>query len=801
MLRNYFNIAWRNLWKNKVFAAINIAGLSAGIAFALLISAYVWNELQVNRHLKNASRHYFLRSDWKDPNMGNTITSVGPLAKRLKEEYPHLVANYYRWDGITSVISKGDKHFREGIQLGDSTLLSMYGFRLLHGNAATALTNPYTVVITAAMAEKYFGRTDVTGETLDIQSFSGGNHDFTITGVLASVPENSVTQLNAANHNNFYIPTNTFSHFGRSDFELWTNLYLPSYIELQPGVTAAALNGPIKKLLQTNAPDFVKNNLAVTPVALPDYYINNGNGIVKRMLYTLSFIGLFILLMAIVNFINIAISSSGNRTKEIGVRKVLGGLRSQLVAQFLTESAIIVTFATGLALALYPLARNAFASLVGKPVPSLGAFPAYFAIIPIVLVIVVSVLAGLYPAFVLSSLKTVDSLKGKLKTVKENVWLRKSLVGFQFCIALMVLIAASIITQQVAHFFSQELGYNKEYIVSSQVPRDWSKKGVLKMETVRNEFAAMPGVSDVTLSYEIPNGMNGGQPNLYKTGEDSARALPMLALVTDEHYISAYRIEMKNGAFFEGRGLDSGKIILNEHGAKALGYANTADAVGRQVRIPGDPTVFTIKGVTNDFHFSSMQGKISSMVFFNVRFAPTYRFLSFKLQPGNIAASIAAIQKKWAVLLPGSSFEYRFMDDVLAELYATEIQLKKAAYAAAVLSLAIMLLGVLGLISLSIHKRIKEIGIRKVLGASVPNIILLFVKEFLAIVMVAAAVAIPVASLVMNKWLDNYAYRISISPLPFVIAVLVLAMVTLVLICLQTVKAALANPVNSLRTE
>jgi len=801
MLKNYFNIAWRNLWKNKIFSIINIAGLSAGIAFSLLIGAYVWNELQVNRHLKNAGSQYFLMSDWKDPNMGNTITTVGPLAKRLKQDYPNLVANYYRWDGITSVVSKGEKHFRENIQLGDSTFLHMYGFKLLHGNSTTALTDPYTVVITKEIAFKYFGRTDVTGETVSIQSFAGGNHEFTITGVLAAIPENSVTQLNPANHNTFFIPTNTFAYFGRNDFESWSNIYLPSFIELKPGKTASDIAGPIKQLIKSNAPDFIKQNLAIRPVSLNSYYINNTNGIVKRMLYTLSFIGLFILLMAIVNFVNIAISSSGNRTKEIGVRKVLGGLRSQLIAQFLAESGILVTIATLLALAFYPLARTAFGSLVGKPIPSLSSFPIYFAVIPLLLILVVSLLAGVYPAFILSSLKTVDSLKGKLKTVKENVILRKSLVGFQFSIALVVLIAATIITQQVSHFFGRGLGYNKEYVVSSQVPRDWTKKGVQKMETVRNEFARIPEVSDVTLSYEIPNGMNGGQPGIYKTGEDSTRALPMQAMVTDEHYLSTYQISLKDGSFFAGRGQDSGKIILNEQGAVALGYKNTADAIGRQVRIPGDPTIFTIKGITHDFHFGSMQAKIAPIVFFNVQFAPVFRFLSFKIKPGKLTASIESIQQKWSQLLPGSSFEYRFMDDTLADLYATELQLKKAAYAATVLSMAIMLLSVLGLISLSIHKRIKEIGIRKVLGASVPNIVLLFIKEFMLIIVLAAVVAIPLAMVLMSKWLSNYAYRIDISPGPFVIAVAALAVITIVLISLQTFKAALANPVKSLRTE
>ena len=801
MIKTYFKIAWRNILKNRFYSIVNIAGLAIGIAFAFVIGAFVWSEMQVNKQLHNAGRQYFLKSEWKDSNMGVDITTLAPIAKRLKEDYPHLVANYYRWDGITSVVSRGDKHLRGNIQLGDSSLLSMFGFELLYGNAKTALNEPYTVVISEDQAIKYFGKTDVVGEVLNIQSFSGGKHDFAITGVLKDPGNNSVTHLNSENNNTFFIPTNTFSYFGRNDFDSWTNIYLPSYVELKPGVTAADLALPIKRLIQQNAPEAIKKNLTIQPVALTEYYLEKDNSLVKRMLITLSFAGLFILLMAIVNFVNIAISSSGTRTKEIGVRKVLGSLRSQLIVQFLAESLILVLIATGFAVMAYPLIKDKFATLVGKDLPALTAFPWSFIFIPVLLIMVVGLLAGLYPAFVLSALKTVDSLKGKLRSVKENVLLRKSLVGFQFCIALVVLIAASIVTQQVMHFFGQGLGYNKDYIVSSQVPRNWSPEGVRKMETVRNEFALMPQVSSVSLSYEIPNGMNGGQPPVYKSGTDSTQAVAMQAMVTDGNYLSTYQIQLKAGAFLDNRRLDSGKVVINEKAILALGYKSSEDAIGKQLRIPGDPTVFTIKGVTNNFHFGSMQQKIAPIIFFNVQFAPTYRYLSFKIRAGNVPADIEAIQKKWSQLLPGSSFEYSFMDDTLRKLYASEIQLKKAANTATILCMVIVLLGVLGLISLSIHKRVKEIGIRKTLGASMQTIMMLFIKEFVVIMGLAAAVACPVAWILMNGWLANYADRISISPQPFVFSIAILAAITLLLIALQTVKAAVANPVKSLRTE
>ena len=801
MIKNYFKTAWRNIVKHRFYSIVNIVGLFAGITFTLLIGAYVWGELQVNKKLNNASNQYILTSVSTVPDAVYELATFGPMAKHLAENYPSLVANYYRYDGITSVVSKGDKHFRENLQVGDSTVLKMYKFPLLYGDVNTALLNPYSVVITAEKALKYFGKTDVVGESVEIQSFSGSKNNFTITGVLKEVSENSVTNLAKDYPNAFLIPMNTLSFFGRQDVDSWRNIYIASFIELRKGVSVKDIEKPIHQYVQQNADDVLKKIVTVKPVLLSDYYLNKDKGLVKKMLYTLSLIGLFILLMAIVNFINMAISSSSARVKEIGVRKVMGGIRKQIIFQFLTESTMLVLIATLLALLAFPLLNPLFADLIGKPVAALFSFPLYFVLIPLAIVLVVGLLAGVYPAFVLSSIKSADAVKGKLRTVKESVLLRKSLVGFQFCIAIVVMVAAFIISQQLNNFFNGQLGYNKEFIVSSQVPRDWSPAGVRKMETIRNEFAALPQISSATLSYEIPNGNNGGNPPVYKMGEDSTKATSMQLLITDQNYLTAYQIPLKAGEFLSDAGNDSGKIVMNEKAIEVLGWKNAADAIGQQVRIPGDLTIFTIKGVTNDFHFGSMQQTIAPMLFFNVQFAPNYRYLSFKIKPDNVTASIKAIQKKWSQLMPGSSFEYKFMDDTLKNLYATEIQLKKAAFTATVLSLIIVLLGILGLISLSVHKRVKEISIRKVLGASVPNITMLFIKEFMVVVVIAAVVACPVAWYMMKGWLNNYAYRITLTAQPFLWPVIALVLVTLLLIAVQTLKAALVNPMKNLKSE
>lgn len=799
MIKHYFKIAWRNIIKHRFYSIVNITGLLAGITFTLLIGAYVWGELQVNKDLKDHRNQYILTTISKDANIGYELATFGPIAKRLKEDYPTLVKNYFRYDAVTSVVSKGDKHFREGLQIGDSTFLKMFGFKLLHGDANTALINPFSVVITADRAIKYFGKTDVVGQTIAIQSFSGGVHDFVITGVLKKLRENSVINLVKDYPSAFFIPLNTLTFFGRADINAWSNLFIASYVELKPGVTPKDLEKPISQLISQNADPSLKKIISVKPVLLTNYYLNKDKGLVRLMLYTLSLVGLFILLMAIVNFVNIAVSRSSVRMREIGVRKVLGSLRRHLIAQFLAESIILVLGATIFSFVLFNLLRPLFSQLVGSDIPQLSSFPFYFIIVPLMVVTVVGVLAGLYPAFVLSSLKSVDSLKGKLPSATGNVLLRKLLVGFQYSTAIIVFVASFIIAKQVSHFFSKSLGYNKEYIVAAQVPRDWTIAGVKKMETIRNEFVTLPQVSSVTLSYEIPNGNNAGQAPIYKFGEDSTKARYVQIIQTDENYLSTYQIPIKAGSFFNDA--DSGKIIINEKTLKLLGYKSADEAIGQQIRIPGDPTIYIVKGVVKDFHFGSMQQEIPPFVFLNVRLTANYRFLSFKIKPGNVADDIASIQKKWAALLPGSSFEYQFIDDALRTLYGTELQLKKASLTASILSLIIALLGVLGLIAQNIQKRTKEVGIRKVLGLSMVGIVGLFIKEFLFIIIIAGFVACPIAYLIMYNWLQSYAYRIDITAGPFLASVLLLGFITAFLICLQTIKLANANPVKSLRTE
>jgi putative ABC transport system permease protein len=799
MLHNYFTIAWRNILKHKLFSFINIFGLSVGIAFTLVIAVYVWQESNTNGELRNADNQYIIKSDWKDEGMGYDISTLAGLPQALKRNYPHLVANCYHWDGVSSNVSKGDKAFRENLQVGDSTLIHMYGFKLLHGNAATALNDPFSVVIRADCAIKYFGKTDVVGQTLTIESFTGQKHDFTITGVLAPYRKNSVTNVIEKSNSTMFLPAPAAKFLGR-DLDSWANVVVVGMIELKKGVKPVDLTGPMKTLIKENASPQIAANLTPHLVDLKSYYHDDPT--VKKMIFTLTCIALFILLMAVINFVNICISRSSQRMKEMGIRKVLGGLRKQLIFQFLTESVLMVLIATLLSLGVYVLTKPFFADLLATEMTGVFAFPAYFYLVLVLFALTIGLIAGLYPALVLSSLKSIDSLKGKRDQVKDNVFFRKALIAFQFTTAAVALIAAIVISNQINLFFGKNLGFDKDYVVYAQLPRDWSKTGVQKMEHIRYQLAQLNQVKSVTLSWEIPDGNNIGYLQAYKMRDNAEHAFASQLLITDNQYAKTYNIPLKAGEFFKPQYVqsDSAQVVINETQSKALGFKYPKDAIGQKFNVQNSQP-YTICGVVADFQFGAMTGAVMPMTFVNVNQSTQYRFFSVKLRPGNMQANLTAMQKKWAELLPGAPFEYNFMDDALAKIYKTEIQLKKASYLATGLAIVIVLLGVLGLISLSIQKRTREIGIRKVLGSSIQDIILLFLKDFWGVVVIAGIISCPLGYWLMSKWLESYAYKVSLNAVPFGVAILALLVATTLLIVLQTMRAALTNPVKSLRTE
>jgi ABC-type antimicrobial peptide transport system permease subunit len=799
MVRNFFLVAWRNLSRQRFFSSIAVLGLTAALTIAFVIGAYVWNERQVNAELRNLPRQFMLQSKWKDPSLGLELTTLGQLPVALQENYPSLIKSFYRYDGVTSNVSFGEQVFREPMQIGDSSLLSMFGFELQEGDAGTALNRPFTVVLSAEAAQKYFGNQSALGKVLTIENFNGSKADFEVTGVMAPFGRNTVTQLFDDRPTHVFLPEKSLPFFSRD--MAWENHVIPAFIELQPGIAPEALIQPLRDLVRKHTDANVFENYEPRLVPLATVHLSANDHMLGKMLLLLSVVAGFILLMALVNFVNIAISRATARMKEIGVRKTMGSLRHHLIVQFLVESWLIVLLSSLLALLTYITVRPFAAQLLEKPLPNLSDLP--FSVWPLLVgfVFVTGLLAGIYPALVLSGISASRAVKGQWEASQDRKWLRRGLVGLQFSLAAVALSAAVIISRQVDLFFSRQLGYDTEMILTAQLPRDWTAAGISRMEGIRQQFEKLPEVKSAAVSFEIMDGKNGGSIRLYREGSDSSTAVASQFLSTDEHYASTYDIPLLAGSYLRTPGglVDTLGVVINETQARTLGWQQPADAVGQTVYMVSSPHPFRITGVARDVHFGSMHKAIESTSFLHLRAFHIYRYLSFKLRPGRPDAAIDAIRKSWGELMPGTAFEFRFMDDALRNLYRSELQLRRASFLAAFVALLIVSMGLVGLVALSIQRRMKEMGIRKVMGASVVQVVRLFVQEFLPVLITASLIALPSSWLLMRGWLNNFAYRIDLNPLYFFVAIAAAILACAILIGLQTMRLGWRKPADIIR--
>ena len=804
MFKNYLKIAWRNLLRRKFYSAINIFGLSLGVAFVFLIGTYVWGEWQVNKNFKKADRLFLLQTSYGGSE--GMAWAPSPFAQVLKEAYPHLISNFYRSFWRNTIISNGEKHFRDNVQVGDSTLIDMFGFSLLYGNQGTLFDSPGAVVITAERALKFFGSTNSVGKTLTIQNTEGQGHDFIVTGVLQDIPANSINTVRAnakISANSVFLSVSGVKHFYKGDDFLKWQAYSNSYIELRESVNPGDLVQPVNRLINSRVPAESREGLQISLKPLSGYHLDANNGIVRKIIYTLSLTALFILLMAIVNFVNMSIASSMSRLKEIGLRKVMGGMKRQLILQFLIEATIISFIAVGFSLLIYQLIQPFTAVLLGKELPQLSSMPFVFICIPVLLALCIGLLAGTYPALVLSSVNTVESVKGKLKGVKENIFLRKALVSFQFFIAIIVFISAVVIARQVHFFLNTDLGFHKDQVLNVELPRNWTTAGVQKIQTIRNEIAASNGVVQASVSYSIPNRNTTGSTGFYKSGDDPLNVVEPSGIIADEKYAETFGIPIIAGSFFSKKNTlyDSSSIVVNEAFIQALGWKSANEAVSKKLKRQDNNESYTICGVVKDFHFESKQEAIRPLVFFHIQSSTIFRFMSIRLESSDMEQTIAGLEKKWTELMPGSPFDYSFMDETINTVYKSEIQLKKASYFATILAVVIVMLGIIGMVSLNIAKRTREIGIRKILGSSVSGIILFFIKDIFGVILAVNLIAWPVSYFMMEQWLNDYAYRITMGIYPFITVSALLILSTMLLIGIQTAKAATKNPVKSLRTE
>ncbi len=800
MLRNYLKIALRSLARRRLFSAINILGLAVGLAFSLLIGVYIIKEKQVNADIRNVDRQYLVKSDWKVKEMGLDITTIAPLPKAMKEEYPHLVKNYYRFNPVTNVVSAGDKHFKEYIAICDTTLVSMYGFPLLYGQADRAFIDDNSAVITETMAKKLFNRINVINERIGVATTTGGKQDYLVTAVLKDLPKNTVTGLLGDTYAVFVPTTGNQYYPGGDPAASWSSIFEVGLIELQPGVAPSALDKPFQQMLAKYADENTRNNLRLKLAPLRDYYQKDNNGAVERVMFTLSLVALFIISMAIINFININIGTSTYRLKEIGLRKVFGGARKQLIFQYLTEAMLLTLFAGMLAVIFYEALRPFFSQMLQSSLQPFWQFSWTHYALFAGLLLVVGLLAGLYPAFVLSAVSISRAVKGKMENSQSSMILRKALLVVQFSLAILVFISGLVISQQVSYIFNKDLGYDKDQVlVATAFPKQWDSVGVRRMIDLRKGLQQLPAVKDISLTFEVPDRKPPGSIDLQSA--NTSQPVLIAAMNADENYAGTFNLQVKAGSFFNKKGEAHipGQIVLNESAAKALGFT-AENAIGKTVRMAAG-TVFTIAGVVKDYNYSSFNEMIAPVAFVHVEDALGYRFFAIKVAGKNMTTAIESIKSKWKELLPNAPFEYFFMDEKFQSLYTSELQLKKATGLATFLNLFIVFMGVFGVISFTIVKRNKEIAVRRVLGADIRNILLLFIKEYAWLILLANLIAWPLAYWFTHEWLQQYVYRIQQNAVPFVIAGVSVLVLAVVLIGALSLKPATSNPVKSLRTE
>lgn len=801
MIRNYFTIAWRSLLKRKRYAFINVVGLTSSLVFVLVIAAYVWQTYQVNSDLRNKDQQYVLQSEYKKSGIGLDLTTIGALPKALKEEYPHLVANYYRFDGLTCVISKGDKIYEESVSLGDPTLLDMFGFELFEGDSKTALASPYSVVITESAALKYFGKKEVLGKTLNIQNFSGEKRDFTVTGVLKPTPQNSVMELNPDLKSSIFLSITGEKYFGR-EIDTWDNLWIAAFVELQENVHPKDLEVPIETLLKKHADKEIADNLVAQFKPAATYYLDDNKGAIRKLSNVLMWTAGFLLLMAVINFINFTVSQSFTRLKEIGLRKIMGSSKTQLIVQLAIEYMMLVGMAGIMALLLYPLLVPLFDSMIMTDLPRLLELPANFFAYFILLVLFIGLLSGIYPAVKLSQNKVLESLKSQLSGAGKKQLVRHTLLFTQFTVTIIVIIASVVISRQIHIFLKSDLGYDKDRLVTVQVPRDWSEAGWHKMETKREELRRLPYVDQISLSYGVPGSFAENLQKVRRFGnEEETEAL---MIISDQYFSEVYQIPLLAGDFFNPKGdqnIPEDKIVINKKAALALGYRNTEDAVGKQVSLFNNEFTATISGVTDNFYDKSLHNATQSIMWFPMSSAYQYRYFSIRLKPGSTSEQLTALEAKWKNLFPDAPFEYRFTDDTVKNMYRVELQLQRASQAAAVISIIIIALGFLGLISLAINLRLKEIGVRRVLGASFGQIIGLFSKEFYITFFLSVIIGCPLVYILMKGWIENYSIQAKMNFEVFVLPLMALSLFLLVIIGLVTLQTVRANPVEALRDE
>lgn len=802
MLKNYFKITLRSLWKHKAYAIINLLGLSFGLAAGIFILLYVIDEVSYDNFHTKRDRIYRVNSGFSNPitgeKDGTMDTNAWPVGKVLESEYPEVEAVLYTRNAFGLLVNFEEKQIRQRSFFASNEFFDIFSFPMISGNPATALEKPYSVVITESMANKYFPNTEPLGNTLTMMD----TLQFEVTGVIKDVPANSHIQFE------MLISFSTYPDIDKSfDYGVgWGNFNMRNYILLKEGSDAKAFAAKASGMYEKKVSEMLREwgtSAYLHFEKMQDIYLksNAENGMgptgdIDRV-YLVSGIGVFVIILACINFINLTTARSTYRSREVGLRKVVGSSRTRLIIQFLSEAFLLNLFSFFIALALAGLALPFFNELLAKSYSLTSLIQPKIAVGISILIVAVSFLSGFYPALVLSGMKPVEILKNKVGLSEKGVTSRRVLVIFQFMISVLLVLGTLIVIDQLSFMQREDLGFAKDEIFIINGARTAEDR----LANFRNELKIHSAVDQLTFANAIP-GRPGWQGQIaYPEGMQGNRSVSLEYMAVDDAYIPTLELEIVAGRNFDiNRPTDlANSLVINQEAVKILGWDSPEDAIGKRIESPSGFPAGEVIGVIKDYHQSGLQQKIAAVA---MNYDPQNSYLiAVRYKASDTKALLAETEKLWKQHFPDKDFSYFFLDEDFARQYANEERLSKLFVFFSTITIMIGVIGLLGLVSFMIVARTKEIGIRKVMGAGVVTIVKLLSLETLVLVMIACLIAIPLAWYGGNEWLNTFAYRTHVRPSIFLIASLIAISISFVTISMLTIKAAISNPVKSLRYE
>ncbi len=804
MLKNYFTVAIRTLLRFKGFAFINLLGLSLGLTAGILILIFVVDELSFDGFHEKKDRTYRVLTQFFNPKTGGgegpMATNGWPVGDVLRREFPEVEAVVYLRNASRFQVNHDGKRIRQKAQFASPEFFQIFSFPLVKGNAATALNQPWSVVISEDLARKYFPG----GDALNRQLTIADTLQFQVTGVMKNVPSNSHIQVEMVL--SFASYEALFSDFSYNDG--WGNINVGNYLLLRPGVDAKAFAQKARNIYTDRVPDMLKDwgvscNVVYEP--MQDIYLRSktGNalgpsGSIERV-YLVTGIACFVILLACINYVNLATARSVYRAREVGLRKVSGSTRWGLIRQFMSESFLVTAISFLAALVLTWLFLPSFNQLMQKDY-QWTSFISPTTIIGIgSLLVIITALAGFYPAMVLSSMNAVEVLKGRMQTSVRGVQLRRALVVFQFVISAVLTSGTFIVLNQLDYMQHQKLGFTKDNIIVLNASRAQAANPE-GHETFKNQIRSLAAVDAVTFTNALPAIAGWDGQVAYPEGKSGDEAVSVQYMAVDPDYVPTMGLEVIYGRNFDpNRSTDMvDGLVINETAATLMGW-EPQNAIGKKITSPSGFPAGEVIGVVKDYHHVGLQRHIGPLVM-DIHPRGSYMY-AIRYKASGTKELIASLQDLWSKMFAGSDFNYFFLDDAFNDQYQSEEKLARVFALFAVVTVAIAAIGLLGLVSFLVVSRTKEIGVRKILGADVMNITGLLSKEFLILVMIANALAIPLAWYFAQGWLDTYAFRSTLSPWLFVITLLSALGLTLLTVGYQTIRAALSDPVKSLRYE